>query len=557
MTTPTYYDKHKHEVQKKRLITALDKLASQDFSGRKPSLKSLTKYGLYDPKTKTITIPTHLKPPKLIYSSIPEPEEQPIIQVVRNYDSVPVEKFDLSKADVNGKSIRDWIYTDLSAVAMKTMKVRGGHTLALYANVAENLCKIRNEPYDDTKNVFSYFNDPTTTIAKAALNPTWKAAGTKAKFLSGVLFLAENYPKLKGYISQDVLDTYDAEYKRMTNLSKAEQKLANLNKVYFTWDVIKDEVLSHYGYKTGHASYEALLILLFNAAHGRDDFGCRMAYKVEDVKTGLTEIYNYLYLDRSSRVCRLYMNAYKTAGSYKNQVITLDKKLSDLIIKLHPDDTAKTLFPPSIGKDAQKIGSFLIKTMKAIPLFEKEGINIKYLRHSIVSTALLHIDPKDPNYTNKLADLAEKTYHSVNMQQNTYKSRLKDKNGKEILIPPVILKEYDSITTVMLGDDGTVEEGEEAGTTHAKKPKPKPKQPVKKIIPKLRPPPKQTRKEALKEIAEEGLRPSWPASEGGGDSDEVVPNAPAPKKSEAVSESTKKPASNLRRGNRHRRPTRR
>lgn len=487
------------------MITALDKLAKNPLVGRKPSLKTLEKYGLYDPKTHKVTIPTHLKPPEIDYSSIPEPVEQPVIQVVRTYDTNQVEKFDISKAEVNGKSIRDWIYTDLSSVAMKTMKVRGKQTLALYAKVPENLCKIRNVPYNDEENVFKYFNDPTVTIERTYQNPQWPAAGTRAKFLSGVLFLSENYPKLKGFISRDVLDTYDAEYKKLVNLSKAEQNIANANKIYYTWDVIKDEVLNHYGYKAGHASYEALLILLFNAVHGRDDFGAKLVYKPEDVKTGLEEDVNYLYLDRKARLCRLYMNSYKTSGSYKNQVITLDKKISDLIIKLHPDDTSTTLFPPSIGKDARKIGSFLIKTMKAIPLFEKEGINIKYLRHSIVSTALLHIRSDDPDKAKKLTDLAEKTFHSVKMQQDTYKSRLKDKEGNEIFIPKSIQKEYDHITTVMLGDDGTVEEGEEVTTKSNKKDvKPKAKRITKAKV----------KAKILKAIEED--------AESGGDTEEII-----------------------------------
>ena len=512
---PTYYDQRKFEIQKKRLISALDKLAAGDLSARKPSLKSLEKYGLYDAKTHKITIPTHMQPPKLNYSAIPEPEAQPVIQVVRNYDSNPVEKFDLSTAEVTGEDIRNWVYTELSGVAMKTTKVRGKETLNLYANVAKNLCKIRNVPYDDKENVFKYFNDPTTTIEKEEETRAGKvASGTRAKFYMGVLFLSQNYPKLKGYISQDVINIYDSEYKKLGNMANAEQNTENANKIYFTWDVIRDEILNDFGYKKkGIASDQALLILLFNEVHGRDDFGAKMAYKVEDVKTGADVDSNYLFLDRESGVCRLYMNKYKTSGSYKPQIFTLDKKLSELIIKLHPDDSSKTLFPESIGKDATKIGAFLKKTMRECPLFDKEDLKkpINYIRHSIVSTALLHIKLNDPNRIQKMTALADKSFHSIKMQQNTYKSRLKDRDGNEIIIPPEISKEYDAITTVILGDDGTVEEGEE-GESSTKKPKPKP---VKLKLAKLKP--KSAGKPRLAALLEKA------DEEGGGDSDEIAP----------------------------------
>ena len=195
---PTYYDQRKFEIQKKRLISALDKLAAGDLSARKPSLKSLEKYGLYDPKTHKITTPTHMQPPTLNYSAIPEPEAQPVIQVVRNYDSNPVEKFDLSKAEVTGSCIRDWVYTELSGVAMKTTKVRGKETLNLYANVAKNLCKIRNVPYDDKENVFKYFNDPTTTIEKEEQTRAGKSIRHPGEVLYGRIIPIAELPQTQG-----------------------------------------------------------------------------------------------------------------------------------------------------------------------------------------------------------------------------------------------------------------------------------------------------------------------------------------------------------------------
>ena len=98
----------------------------------------------------------------------------------------------------------------------------------------------------------------------------------------------------------------------------------------------------------------------------------------------------------------------------------------DIIIKLHPNDNAKRLFPE---QDA-KLSSYIINMLKNIDLFKDEpGLGVKYLRHSLVSTKLMQIKSNDPNYTKKVVELAEKAMHSVKMQE-TYTSPLKDAKGK-------------------------------------------------------------------------------------------------------------------------------
>jgi hypothetical protein len=122
------------------------------------------------------------------------------------------------------------------------------------------------------------------------------------------------------------------------------------------------------------------------------------------------------------------MNAYKTVGRYGKLAFKLSKSITDLVTKLHPNDTAKKLFP----MESAKLSSYIIDLLKEIDLFKDEpGLGVKYLRHSLVSTKLMKLNDKDPDYTSKVVELAEKAMHSV-ARQETYTSPLKNAKGKLI-----------------------------------------------------------------------------------------------------------------------------
>lgn len=454
------YEKDKDEVQRRRIIKEINKAAEGDHSARKPSIRTLTKYGLYDSEKKKIVIPETFKNPTINYTDVEKPETQKTINIVVKKTNKPVEKYDDSNTEINGAEIKNWVYTVLSVEKMKGGQLRSKKTLDLYANTTRNLFKIRGEKYDENKNAISYYKDATETLNYIDKYKSWKTAATKSKNLSGVLFLIQNYPPLQSKISESVVEIYDAEYKKYGNTGKAQQMQATANKALFEWSIIRKYTLAFYDYPNKN-TYESLIVLLYNDIIARDDFGCLMAYKPDEVKDDNN---NYCLLDRNKKTATIFLNKYKTSGHYKSQVIKLSSKTAKNILELHPTDVNKTLFEPT---NNNKIGAFISNTFKKVPLFKNEGINIKYLRHSIISSALARIKTTDPKYADKIEALAAKSFHKVSTQ-NTYLSPLKDAKGKRYEVNPEIVADYDTFTTVQ---EGSSEESEGEEEINSKKKK--------------------------------------------------------------------------------------
>ena len=178
---------------------------------------------------------------------------------------------------------------------------------------------------------------------------------------------------------------------------------------------------------------------------------------------------NYVILDRTDKKATFLLQDFKTVETQGAQAIALDTQTVNLVIKLHPDDSQKTLFPPSIQKNQQKLGSWICGQLKKIPLFANENININYLRHSLVSSAVARISKTDKDRPRKLLDLANRAMHTIGSQKK-YINDLKDENGKIIHIDPETARDFDRMTTVIEGNDGTVEEGEEVSSGKGKAP---------------------------------------------------------------------------------------
>jgi hypothetical protein len=449
------YEASKNDIQRNRIVKQLERLAKGDISARKPSVSTLKKYGLYNEKEKTITINEKYKTPKINYVDIEPTTTTQTINIVRKQSIKPVEEYDTNNTIINGSEIKDWVFTVLSSEKMKSNNVRSKKTLDLYANTPRNLFRIYDIKYNENVNILSYFNNVDETLKKIESYDKWKTAATKSKNMSGILFLMQNYPPLEKVISKEIIDKYDTQYKAYGNTGKAEQLQATKNKPIFEWSVIRKATLAHYKYPK-QITYQALIILLYNDVIARDDFGCLMAYSPDEVNP--TD--NFCLIDRKKKTAELILNKYKTSGSYREQKIKLSKDTVNAIFKLHPNDNKEQLFPN------KKLGKFISDTFKAVPLLKDEKINIKYLRHSIISSALARIKPSDPNGAKKIEELANKSFHKVSTQ-NTYLSPLKHADGTPFTVDPNIAKEYDTITTVYNED---IEDDEEEITS---KPQPK------------------------------------------------------------------------------------
>ena len=299
-------------------------------------------------------------------------------------------------------------------------EVRGKREIQEYFKIPDVLFEMHKEKYDENKDLTPWIRDTTDLIEKLDTFRTWQDA-TRAKFLGRILYLSKNFPPLKNRINKDIYTILDTQYNQWEGKAKASQRNKTKSTPIFSWDVIKSQVVKKYG----KISYETLIIMLYDEMIGRDDFNLNMAYKPDDMTNAKD---NYLLLERKKKLSAIYMNNYKTVGRYGKLVYKLSLEVTDLIMKLHPSDTAKVLFP----MEKNKLSGFLIELLRKIDLFKDEpGLGVKYLRHSLVSTKLLKLDDNDPKYTDKVVELAEKAMHSV-ARQETYTSPLKDAKGKLI-----------------------------------------------------------------------------------------------------------------------------
>lgn len=413
-----WYEKNKAAVQLARITKGLEN------NNRKVRASTLKKYNIkYDEEKNEIQIPKKYKPLSLKYNDVKVEPPPAVINVVVGTENAPIEQYDFENNLFNGKQYKDWVATILTKMPKRlgSDDVRGVREIQEYFKIPDMLFKFHKEKYDETKDLTPWIRDTTDLIEKIDNHTSFKADATKSKFLGRILFLTKNYPPLKNRINKDIYTVLDAQYNNWEGKAKAGQRDKTKTTPIFSWDVIKSEVFKKYG----KISYEALIIMLYDELIGRDDFNLNMAYKPDEMVNAKD---NYFLLERKKKLSAIYMNNYKTVGRYGKLAFKLSKPITDLVMKLHPNDTAKTLFP----MEKTKLSSFLIDLLKNIDLFKDEpGLGVKYLRHSLVSTKLMKLDNKDPDYTNKVVDLAEKAMHSV-ARQETYTSPLKNAKGKLI-----------------------------------------------------------------------------------------------------------------------------
>ena len=470
-TKNAYYKANSAAINKAKLIKQL-------VSGsRSPSLKTLAKYNLLDDDTDgkcpQVVIPN--RPKFRILDNFTKPDT---IVIKPQNIITPTQMYDLANTNVTGKAISDWVLTVCSTLPKSDGRIRSKKTLLDYANLPYRLSEIREQDYDENKNITTYFMNANETI-QAILNWLPWSASTKGKFLQGILYLTQNFPPLKAVIHPDVIKIYEAEQQKQNAVGSAEQlQRKNANPV-FIWSYIRRMVREKYGIN----SYEYLMILLFNQVHSRDDLAMTMAYKPADMTSDKV---NYLLLDRPHKRATVFLNTYKTESIYGKQVIILNKSTYDVIAHLHPDDTENELFPMA---KSNKLGVFIGKTFRNIPQLANEKIGIRYLRHSLVSSALFDIKPSDPDYGKKVAELAAKTFHTVKAQQHSYLSPLKDGKGKILTIDNTAFKKnYDEVTELRTGDEPDDSDSEEVSSKPRKEAlmriaeePPKKKKPVPKI----------------------------------------------------------------------------
>ena len=450
-TKNAYYMANAVAINKAKLIKAL--VAGK----RSPSLATLERYGLLDKNADgycpVVTIPN--RPKFKVLDNFAKPD----IIVVRPQNIItPTQIYDDSNTEITGKQITSWILTKLSTIPKADGKVRSAKTIGDYSRICYNLSAIRGKPYDENDNILAYFKNATETIEKVKQHQIWIPA-TQAKFLGGMLCVMQNFEPLKNALRPDIITIYNAAFQTLSGIGSAAQLQRKENTRFFIWSYIRKCVRDFYGAE----SYQYLVVLLYQEILGRDDMGMTMAYKSEDT---LDESKNYLFLDREHKKATAILNVYKTSGAYGKDITVLKHHTYNLIVTLHPDNSKKTLFPFK-----SKLSKWIISFFAEIPQLKDEHISIRYIRKSVISSALYEIKESDPNFSKKIQDLAEKAHHSIKAQQQSYKAKLKDGNGKPIDVERYIPKKaYDepTLTNVNINEAAGDEEEE---ISSSKKPK--------------------------------------------------------------------------------------
>ena len=406
-----HYQRNKEKIQAARLAKHLE-------SGtRKVKSTTLEKYKFQVNDLGQVVIPINAK---VVYTkaNVATQPEQPIVNVIVQPEPV-IQSYNPSNTACTGKELKDWVATVLVRLTKRAGSddTRSMKEIKEYMKVPDILFKLYGKQYKENED-FSPLIKHTDQFIQNINKQSW-ASGTKSKFLGRVLFLSKNFSPLQNRLTNTIYDTLNKQWREYKNSEKAGQRLKTQSTPIFSFDVIKQQVTKAYG----KVSYQTLLISLYNEIIGRDDFGVLMAYKPSDITDNKK---NYLLLDRTNKHATVYLNSYKTAGTYGSAAYPLSKDVVDIILKLHPTNDAKYLFP----LEPNKLGEFLISFLRKIPLFKNEpNLGIKYIRHSIISTKLLKLDKNAPDYAEKVTEIANKSFHSVERQE-TYLSPLKNASGK-------------------------------------------------------------------------------------------------------------------------------
>lgn len=393
-----YYNKNKAKVQRERVIKGIQN------GKRTPSKKTLDKYNIEVVDGKIVLPP--VKQTVEYVESDPTPK---IVKIVREHRK-PIEVH----STYTGKPLTADILTDfLNTEFTELPKAPGAKTplvkkvLNHYQGLPERLFKLRNIPYDGSKDLTEWLTDEKSILDWIASNPEWKSNSTKAIQLGEILKLRGVFPPLNAAMSNTVYNSLDKIWKRWRGLATIAQANKTANTILFSFDVIKKQVEKKY--KKG---YEFLFLSLYTDMIPRDDFGLRMAYKEDDMKNNK---HNYMLMDESKGEAHIVMNSYKTVDTYRSNRFKVSPDNYKMIEMLHSKEKKKPkkLFPNVLGF---KLGNWAGKFLAQIKPFENEKIDIYYLRHSCISTRLMAIK-KDPDFENKAVDIAELSMHEADTQK--------------------------------------------------------------------------------------------------------------------------------------------
>ena len=414
-----YYENNGEGVQLKRVIKRLE-------AGVNVRMATLVKYGLYNATENKVIVPETYRTPEMNFNDlVASPPSK--IEVVRQ-EPPPKIIYHNPNEVCTGEDLIEFLKSP-DAMFLSNGRKRTTKTLNEYSKIPMDVAKIYDKPYNATENIGKALNDVDKIInGYKKLYPNSGQEGTVAKKLNGILYVIQNCPKLITAVHKDAVSQYNAESQRLQGSNTARLEAKRKSTSIFNWDCLCDFIKEKYP----KYSKENLIMHLYTDIIGRDDFGLPIVHDLKEAN----KPENYVYMNFAKKEALIHLKNYKTAGAYGDQNIQLSPSTNDVLFHvIKPDE--KTLF------DQSKLGGFIRRMFTGL---NEPEMGVKYFRRSRVSTELLRLDPKAPDYGARRQILAENAMHSVNTQEKynyQFKSCADVSSAPVKQINPRVLKDFD------------------------------------------------------------------------------------------------------------------
>lgn len=326
-----FYKDNAFEIQKRKLYAAI-------LSGKRENLTRATieKYDIQFNEDGEIIVPAKYKPKVEIKVEAQEPTRL----VVKGRDVVIEEPRNIPRGAVTTHDVQTYIKTQYNADLEKEGKKQlGASSITQYSTGAGIFLKL-GFVKDYASDIMPSVRDTKKTLA--TINSRQVSQATKNKDLHSVYFMAKNVPMIRDQVGKDVAQAYGKELGtgKKENTNKKYDEL-QAKKVYIWTDIVNNVEK-----RFGKNSIESLYFKVFEEVPIRGELAnIPIIYENEDE---IPKAGNYVLMKGSDSI-EVHLKKYKTHFSYGDQVYTLSKTLSKMIVASLKKDTRDVLFEVKPG----------------------------------------------------------------------------------------------------------------------------------------------------------------------------------------------------------------
>jgi hypothetical protein len=402
-----YYKDNASEVQARKLYAGL-------ISGKRKNVsqKTIAKYGIKFNAKGEVIVPEKYKPKAIITV---EPQEPRTI-VVKGREEVVIEPRVMKTGAVTTFDVQTYIKTDLNTDLEKDgKKVLKKETIAQYSTGAGIFLKL-GLVKEYTDDIMPFVKDPTNTLK--VINARKVEQSTKNKDFHSVYNMIKNVPMVRDQVGKDILQAYGKEL-QLGKQALGDKKYSDLDtKKVYVWTDIVDRVESTFGKN----SLQYLYMKVFEEVPIRTELA-NMPLVVtgeEPPKEG-----NYAIVKGNKKPVEIHLRDYKTKFTYGNQVYTLSKPLTNMIIASLKSEPRSKLFPISVGI-SNWLNNMLTRSGYANFPYGSETTQSDRdkvyagMRHTFASYAN---SPMNKKQFPRSSDLAKLMLHNIAQSATVYQNR--------------------------------------------------------------------------------------------------------------------------------------